>query len=141
VGVRLSPRCLDPRAALHELERARAGGVALFTGAVRADPTAAGPVVALWYEADQRMGLATLERIARDALAGPGVRRVVLWHRTGLVGAGEVSVVVGAAADHRAQAFDAARTLIERVKHEAPIWKSDRVRARRRPTRGRSRGS
>jgi molybdopterin synthase catalytic subunit len=35
----------------------------------------------------------------------------------------EPSVIVAASAPHRAEAFNAARALIDRVKAEAPIWK------------------
>ena len=52
-----------------------------------------------------------------------GVHRVALSHRVGHLDVGEVALVVAVAAEHRGQAFDAYRTLIERVKSEVPIWK------------------
>jgi molybdopterin synthase catalytic subunit len=141
VSVRLSSEPLEASQALRELGRSGAGGVALFFGAVRRDRTARGTVRALWYEADARMGRRALETIAREVARRQGVRAVVLWHRTGRVAVGEVAVIVGAAAAHRAQAFDAARELIERVKSEVPIWKTDRLGPARRAQRRREPGT
>ena len=136
--VQLTRRRLRPETALRELTRRGSGGVALFLGAVRADRTSAGTVRALWYEADETMGRPMLEKLAARVLRRPGIQSVVLWHRLGRLRVGEVAVIVGASAAHRAPAFDAARELIERVKREIPIWKTDRVRPARRPRRRRA---
>ena len=40
---------------------------------------------------------------------------------------GEVSVVVCCTAPHRAEAFEAARHGIERLKEDVPIWKKERL--------------
>jgi molybdopterin synthase catalytic subunit len=44
-------------------------------------------------------------------------------HRVGDLAIGDAAVVVAAAADHRGQAFDAARDLIDDLKATVPIWK------------------
>ena len=80
--------------------------------------------------------LRTLERSVRRRF---GARRVVLWHRVGRLRVGEVSVIVGAAYAHRAEAFAAARYLIEELKAVVPIWKTERARPARRPRPRRSR--
>jgi molybdopterin synthase catalytic subunit len=46
-------------------------------------------------------------------------------HRHGELAVGEASVAVAASAAHRAEAFDAARHAIERLKHDVPIWKKE----------------
>jgi molybdopterin synthase catalytic subunit len=38
---------------------------------------------------------------------------------------GEISVLVCCSAPHRAQAFEAARHGIERIKQDVPIWKKE----------------
>jgi molybdopterin synthase catalytic subunit len=53
--------------------------------------------------------------------------RVVLWHRVGDVPVGEPSVIVGVATGHRAEAFAAARFMIDRLKVTLPVWKSART--------------
>ena len=46
-------------------------------------------------------------------------------HRLGDVPVGEASVAIAAASPHRDAAFDAARTALERLKRETPIWKHE----------------
>lgn len=110
------------------------GGVVVFVGRVRAE--AAGPsrrIVALEYEAHQPLaekGLRALEARARRKYR---IRRVVLWHRTGTLRIGVISVIVGVAAPHREAAFAAAAWMISELKARVPIWKTDRARSGRRP--------
>jgi molybdopterin synthase catalytic subunit len=51
--------------------------------------------------------------------------RVAVAHRTGSLDVGEIAVVVAASAPHRAEAFDAARSCIELLKQEVPIWRKE----------------
>jgi molybdopterin synthase catalytic subunit len=53
------------------------------------------------------------------------VRKLALLHRTGELSIGDVSVVVACSAPHRAEAFDACRHGIERLKEDVPIWKKE----------------
>jgi len=83
------------------------------------------PVAALEYEAFEEMALDIFGAIAAEIEARFGVRRLAIIHRTGRVALGEPSVVIAAAAAHRAAAFDAARYAIEELKARSPIWKSE----------------
>ena len=83
------------------------------------------PVVALDYEAFVDMALDVFGAIAAEIEQRFGVERLAIIHRTGEVRVGEASVVVAAAAPHRAAAFDAARYAIDELKARAPIWKSE----------------
>ena len=47
-------------------------------------------------------------------------------HRVGDLEVGDLAVVVAAASAHRAEAFAAARSLIDDLKAEVPIWKHQR---------------
>ena len=49
----------------------------------------------------------------------------VAQHRTGKVVAGDTAVVVITASAHRSEAYTANRYIIDRIKHEAPIWKCE----------------
>ena len=115
------------------------GAVVLFLGQTRESPGTPAPgeeaaaarlsgqsVESLEYEAFESMALAVLETIAVEIEARFGVRRLAILHRTGEVPLGEASVVIAAAAAHRADAFEAARYAIEELKARAPIWKSER---------------
>jgi molybdopterin synthase catalytic subunit len=127
-SLRLTRRPLSFAAATRELLGPDLGGVVVFAGRVRAERSRAGRVVALDYEVHSAPALATMRRIDRTARLRYGVERTVLWHRVGRVPAGEISVIAGAAAGHRAAAFAAARYLIDELKRTVPIWKTERAR-------------
>lgn len=101
-----------------------AGGTCVFLGTVR-DRSDQGEVTGLTYEAWQELALARLGELADEISARWPVRRVALLHRTGELGIGEVSVVVACSAPHRAEAFEACRHGIERLKEDVPIWKKE----------------
>lgn len=139
MSVRLGPGRLDPAAAFAELAGPGLGGIVLFVGRVRPDRLGGRPIRALTYEADRAFALGQLAALGREAITVSGARRVVLWHRTGPVGVGEASVIVGAAARHRSAAFDVAEQLIDRVKTEVALWKVAPARSARPPRRPRAR--
>jgi len=101
-----------------------AGGTCVFMGTVR-DRSEAGAVTGLSYEAWDELALRRLEELGEELFAGWPIRRVALLHRTGELGLGEVSVVVACSAAHRAEAFEACRHGIERLKLDVPIWKKE----------------
>jgi molybdopterin synthase catalytic subunit len=83
------------------------------------------PVTGLDYEAFEEMALDVLRTIGAEIRERFGVRRLAMFHRVGRVAVGEPSVVIAAAAPHRAAAFDACRYAIEELKARAPIWKQE----------------
>ena len=115
---------LDPGTALAFAADPGAGGTVLFSGTVR-DHADAGEVSGLDYEAGEERAARELTAIGEELLAKWPVRKVALLHRTGHLGVGEVSVLVCCSAPHRAEAFEAARHGIERIKKDAPIWKKE----------------
>ncbi len=131
--VRISPRALSVGSAYRLLGDPGCGGVVLFAGRVRRESSGRRELTALEYEADRVLAERGLEELERTAVRRFGVRRVVLWHRTGRLPIGAISVIVGVAAPHRAAAFRAAAYLIDALKREVPIWKTDRARSVRRP--------
>jgi molybdopterin synthase catalytic subunit len=109
---------------LQALRRPDAGGIALFIGVVR-DHANGKPVARLDYEAHAALALRELRSVLDEvASAIPGTRLAVL-HRTGQLAIGDMAVVVGASAPHRAEAFDACRRAIEQLKLRVPIWKKE----------------
>ncbi len=102
------------------------GGECVFLGRTRPEEHPEhGRLEALDYEAHEALAVAVLERIAQDAADRHGCGRLKIVHATGRVGIGEASVLVQAAAPHRAEAFAACREAIDRLKREAPIWKRE----------------
>lgn len=116
------PLSLD--AMLAAVSHPGAGGVVLFLGVVR-DTNDGRDVHFLEYEAHDSAAEASMRRIAEDAEARWPGTRVACAHRTGKLEIGEASVVVAASAPHRAEAFEAARHVIDTLKAETPIWKKE----------------
>jgi molybdopterin synthase catalytic subunit len=100
------------------------GAVATFVGVVRATHQGR-RVTFLIYEAFDALAERVFERIQIEAGdAWPGAT-VAIHHRVGRLNIGEASVVIAAAAAHRAEAFQVCRYAIERVKQIAPVWKHE----------------
>ncbi|MEU6285779.1 molybdenum cofactor biosynthesis protein MoaE [Streptomyces sp. NPDC047028] len=100
------------------------GGMVVFIGAVRNHHDGHG-VTQLHYEAYASMVRRALNSIIdRCEQAADGVR-VAVAHRTGTLQVGDAAVVIAASAPHRGEAFTAARTCIELLKQEVPIWKKE----------------
>jgi molybdopterin synthase catalytic subunit len=122
--VRLTTRPLDPAEAIAFVAHPSAGGSVLFAGTVR-DHSDAGAVTALDYEAWKEMAEARLAEIGDELFERWPVCKAALVHRTGHLEIGDVSVLVCCSAPHRAEAFEAARHAIERIKQDVPIWKKE----------------
>jgi molybdopterin synthase catalytic subunit len=125
-----TPLALEPLVAVVEsATRDRGegcGAVCTFVGVVRA--THQGRRVRhLEYEAHARLATRTFERIAEEAAARWPASALAMHHRVGRIEIGEASIVIAAAAAHRAEAFQVCRYAIERVKQIAPVWKHEFV--------------
>lgn len=99
-----------------------AGGIALFVGAVR-NEDGGRAVTRLGYSAHPR-ATAELERVAAEVVARFPVIGLAAVHRVGDLEIGDAAVIVAVSCPHRAEAFDAARMLIDELKGTVPIWKS-----------------
>jgi len=100
------------------------GALASFIGVVRG--VHQGRIVHhLEYEAFDALALKVFERIAVETAEHWPATTLAIHHRTGRLTVGEASVVIVAATPHRAEAFQACRYAIERVKQIAPIWKHE----------------
>jgi molybdopterin synthase catalytic subunit len=82
-----------------------------------------GPLLRLEYEVYGPMAQATLTKMVNDAAERFDCRCVRVVHAHGPVAPGQASVVIQVATPHRGESFEACRYLIERIKHELPIWK------------------
>ncbi len=101
------------------------GAVVLFLGTVR-DAHAGRAVLGLTYSAYRRMAEEKLAEIVADLEAQGTDLRAGIVHRLGDVPVGEPSVAIAVASPHRAEAYAASRTALERLKTEVPIWKRER---------------
>jgi molybdopterin synthase catalytic subunit len=120
---RIGPEPLAPERPVEQVAGPDCGAVVSFVGTVRSSNHGKA-VVRLEYEAYADMALRVFDHIASEARERWGAR-VSIHHRTGALDPGELSVVIAAAAPHRADAFEACRHAIELLKKDAPIWKRE----------------
>lgn len=122
VAIRDEPLSLDE--CMDAVRHPGAGGIALFTGVVR-DHAEGKPVARLDYEAHPTLADKELRRVLEDlARQRPNVR-LAATHRIGELEVGDLAVVIAASAPHRAEAFEACRAAIDRIKESVPIWKKE----------------
>lgn len=121
MSVELSHEPLVREDVFRELSGPEAGAIVVFLGCVRATENGR-RIAAIRYEAYREMAEKTLGRLERRA-SERFAARVLVRHRLGEVPVLEPSLIVACAAAHRAQAFEAARWIVERIKKDVPIWK------------------
>lgn len=115
---------LSPDRCLEAVRCPGSGGIALFVGTVR-DMSEGKRVKYLEYEAYPPMAVSKLEQVAREAEERWPVQAMAIQHRVGRLEIGDDAVVVAVACPHRAEAFDACRYTIDRLKEIVPIWKKE----------------
>jgi len=124
VSIRVTAEPLSVDDALAAVADPGAGGTCVFVGTVR-DHSDAGDVTGLRYEAWDELAAKRLDELATDLLETWPLRNVAIHHRTGDLEIGDASVVIAISAPHRADAFEACRHGIERLKQDVPIWKKE----------------
>ncbi len=94
----------------------RAGAVVMFEGTTR-------EVERLDYEAYTEMAVERIHVICQEELVRHKALKASVTHLTGSVPLGDASIRIMVSAAHRGEAFSAARSILDRIKQEAPIWK------------------
>ena len=136
---RITDERIEPREVEQAVWSSADGAMVTFSGIVRDHDAGRADVEHIEYSAHpvaQNVLARLCEEVAREH-SGPAdaegrpvdpqrVTRVGAVHRVGVLTVGEVAVVAVAVAPHRAEAFTACSDLIERLKHEVPIWKRQR---------------
>ena len=101
-----------------------AGAVVLFSGDVRINNLGK-EVAHLEFEAQEKLAAKMIQEILEQATQKWQLNIAVAQHRLGKVGISECAVVVITASPHRKEAYDANRYIMDRLKHEVPIWKCE----------------
>jgi molybdopterin synthase catalytic subunit len=101
-----------------------AGAVVLFSGEVR-DSNRGQAVAFLEYEAHVGLATSMIAEILATAKERWSLQTAIAQHRIGRVEVGDTAVVVITASAHRGEAYAANKYIIDRIKHEAPIWKCE----------------
>ncbi|TSE00966.1 molybdenum cofactor biosynthesis protein MoaE [Skermania sp. ID1734] len=117
---RISAEPLDPAVVDAAVAGPRHGAVVVFTGVVR-DHDGGQAVSMLEYQCHpdaERF----LSQICAE-IAGANDLPVAAIHRVGELKVGDLALIAAVAAPHRGEAFRVCAELVERIKHEVPIWK------------------
>jgi molybdopterin synthase catalytic subunit len=122
--IQLTRDAIDYPTLTQQVRRADCGAVVTFLGTVR-DLTGDRVTVALNYEAYPGMAEKKMAEIEQDTRSRWPIGELVMVHRLGHLEVGEVSVAVAVSCPHRAQAFEACRYAIDRLKELVPIWKKE----------------
>lgn len=120
----ISSEKLRPEEFLEDVSDDAAGGTVVFVGTVR-DRAGSSKVKGLRYEVYRQMAERRMKEIEQEVVKKWPVRKIRMAHREGDLKVGEVSVVVAVSCEHRAEAFEACRYAIERIKSSLPLWKRE----------------
>ena len=113
-----------PHEIIRRVASPAAGAIVTFDGVVR-DHACGKRVTHLYYEAYPGMAAKELEKLRQQTLQRFSVQQVAVVHRIGRMEIGESSVFIAVSSSHRADAFEACRYLIDRLKTSVPIWKKE----------------
>jgi len=122
--IRLQTEPIDYAELTERVRTPACGAVVLFLGTVR-ELTEGKATAALDYEAYPEMAEKKLAEVEAETRRRWPVGEIAQVHRLGHLELGEVSVAVAVSCPHRAQAFEACRFAIDRVKEIVPIWKKE----------------
>lgn len=100
------------------------GGITVFVGVVRGS-RGAEKVLRIEYEAHEILAPKTIEKIIEDIKKKHKIIDAMVEHRVGTVQVGEDVMYALVASKHREEGLQALTELVDRVKHEAPIWKKE----------------
>ncbi|MCD6444869.1 molybdenum cofactor biosynthesis protein MoaE, partial [Candidatus Bathyarchaeota archaeon] len=98
------------------------GAIAIFIGVVRGVSDGE-RVLRLEFEAHEALAPKVLSRLIEEVKKKYGLIDVIAEHRVGDVPVGGDVMYVLVASKHRKEAFEALAELVDRIKHETPIWK------------------
>lgn len=121
--IELTREPIDPTKLVSAVQAESDGAVVSFVGVVRNNARGR-DVSHLEYGGYEPMALRLLQTIGLE-MEGRWKVRAAIVHRLGALAIGEISVAIAVASPHRAEAFEACRYAIERIKAEVPIWKKE----------------
>ncbi|MGA3010576.1 MAG: molybdenum cofactor biosynthesis protein MoaE [Terracidiphilus sp.] len=124
VYIALTREPIDAQNLIAAAKQGEDGAVVVFDGIVR-NNSRRRKTLYLDYEAYEEMAARQMNELAREARGRFAVRQVTMVHRLGRLHVGETSVLIVVASEHRAQAFEACRWLIDTLKKIVPIWKKE----------------
>jgi molybdopterin synthase catalytic subunit len=120
----ISEHTIDIEMLLENVKDDTAGATVLFLGTVR-NHNEDYAVSAIYYEAYIKMAQENMAKIEAETIKRWNLKKFAAVHRIGNLKIGEVSVAIAVSSEHRAEAFEAGRYAIDRIKTKVPIWKKE----------------
>ena len=122
--IRITNNRLNLPEIMFELEDNSAGALSMFIGNVR-NRGRSGNVSEIYYEAYSEMAEQKMREIENEAQTTSRIKKIVAIHRIGNIKVGESSIIIGVSSEHRHEAFEACKYIINNVKARVPIWKKE----------------
>lgn len=122
--IRITNDRLNLEEVMLELEDNSAGAVSIFIGNVR-NRGRSGNVSEIYYESYSKMAEQKMREIENEAQTKWEIKKLVVFHRIGNIKVGETSIMIGVSSEHRQEAFEACKYVIDNVKTRVPIWKKE----------------
>lgn len=122
--IRITNNRLSLQEIMLELEDNSAGALSVFMGNVR-NRGRSGNVSEIYYESYSKMAEQKMREIENEAQTKWEIKKLVVFHRIGNIKVGEASIIIGVSSEHRNEAFEACKYVINNVKTRVPIWKKE----------------
>ncbi|MDQ6595233.1 molybdenum cofactor biosynthesis protein MoaE [Bacillus salipaludis] len=124
MNYKISKEPIQIQAVIDKVIQREAGAITTFIGTVR-ELTKGKKTLFLIYEAYEAMAVKKLEQIGQEIEQRWEGSKVAITHRVGKLDITDVAVVIAVSTPHRADAYEANRYAIERIKEIVPIWKKE----------------
>lgn len=115
---------IDIQSVIDKVVQREAGAITTFIGTVR-ELTKGKKTLYLVYEAYEPMAVKKLAQIGDEIKEQWEGAEVAITHRVGKLDITDIAVVIAVSTPHRADAYEANRYAIERIKEIVPIWKKE----------------
>jgi molybdopterin synthase catalytic subunit len=120
----ISKEPINIQSVIDKVVQREAGAITTFIGTVR-ELTKGKKTLFLIYEAYESMAVKKLEQIGTEIEQRWEGSKAAITHRVGKLDITDVAVVIAVSTPHRADAYEANRYAIERIKEIVPIWKKE----------------
>jgi molybdopterin synthase catalytic subunit len=120
----ISKEPINIQAVIDKVVQREAGAITTFIGTVR-ELTKGKKTIFLIYEAYEAMAVKKLAQIGDEIEQRWAGSKVAMTHRVGRLEITDIAVVIAVSTPHRADAYEANRYAIERIKEIVPIWKKE----------------
>ena len=104
----------------------KCGASIYFVGTVR-DQNDNKKVTGITYDSHDALVIKSFEEIYKEAETKFKFENIAVFieHIKGYAALGDISIIIGVACKHRAQAYEFSRYIIEEIKKRTPIWKKE----------------